>query len=107
MPQLRGHGIGAWASARSIRLLARDSGTLIVTKAAPLHAGEFRQDPDDHRSRLTDAEDQAWQLAQSKIAAHWQRSLGLVPLPDNPAILLGTVDTTHEAVRATIDSWKE
>lgn len=105
VPQLRGYGIGAWASARSIRLLARDSGTLIVTKAAPLHADAFRQDPDSRE--LTPAEDQEWQLAQRKIATLWQRSLGLVPLPDDPRILFGTVDTTHKAVQATVDSWTE
>jgi hypothetical protein len=52
--QLRGHGIGARASARSIPTLTRDECTLITTKAAPLDASDFRSDPDsDHDLTLT------------------------------------------------------
>lgn len=107
VPRLRGSGAGAWASARSVQMLAPDSRTLILTKAAPLHREPFLRgdDADPHRD-FTPAEDDAWKSAQQKIAAHWQRNLGLVPLADNPAILIGTIDTAREALCATVNSWR-
>jgi hypothetical protein len=108
LPQLRGHGVGAWASARSIGVLVRDSGTLIATQSAPLHRSPFLRDADaDHGRDFTPAEDRAWQRAQKKIAAHWQHSLGLVPLPEYPHILIGTGDTVDKRCRATAGTWAE
>src|SRR5262249_4102078 len=63
-PELRGYGIGAWASARSIKALARDECTLIVAKAAPLDASECRTGPDRDSDRdLTPRERAAWDAA--------------------------------------------
>jgi hypothetical protein len=78
---------------------------LILTKAAPLHRQPFLRDDADSHREFTPAEAHAWQRAQQKIAAHWQQQLGLVPLPDNPTILIGTVDTAPESLQAAADSW--
>ncbi|MGR7023286.1 hypothetical protein [Geodermatophilus sp. URMC 62] len=105
VPQLRGHGVGAWASARSVKQLAPDSGTSILTKAAPLHREPFMRDDTDPHREFTPAEERAWRGAQQEIAAHWQQNLGLIPLPHNPAILIGTVDTAEGSLQAAVDSW--
>lgn len=108
LPQLRGHGIGAWASARSVGLLARDAGTLIATMAAPLHRSEFHSGPDtDEHRDLTSAEQQAWGTAQEKIARHWQSVIGLTPLPRHPHVLVGTVATAREAIEKSLGAWAE
>jgi hypothetical protein len=105
LPQLRGHGVGAWASARSVRLLASDSATLLLTKAAPLHREPFLRDDADPQREFTTAEESAWQRAQLRIAAHWQQNLGLIPLPHNPAILIGTVEAAEGSLQDAVDSW--
>jgi hypothetical protein len=108
MPQLRGHGIGAWASARSVGILARDAGTLLATMAAPLHRSEFLTGPDaDEYRDLTPGEEQAWTAAQDKIARHWQRTIGLTPLPHRAHVLVGTVETAREALEKSLDAWRE
>jgi hypothetical protein len=108
MPQLRGHGVGAWASARSVGLLARDVGTLLATLAAPLHRSEFLTGAagDEHRE-MTAAEDTAWHAAQIKIARHWQSTIGLTPLPRHRNVLVGTVETTREAMENSLDPWTD
>ncbi|MDX6284734.1 MAG: hypothetical protein QOG53_219 [Frankiales bacterium] len=106
LPQLRGHGIGAWASARSIGLLARDIGTLLTTMAAPLHREEFLIGPDpEERRDFTPAEDAAWHAAQARITDHWKRTIGLGPLRSHPNVLVGTVETAREALQASLDAW--
>jgi hypothetical protein len=105
LPEVRGHGIGAWASARSVGLLARDAGTLLATMAAPLHRSEFLTGPDaDDRRDLTPTEE-AWTAAQGKIAHHWQSTIGLTPLPHHPHVLVGTVETAREALEKSLDAW--
>jgi hypothetical protein len=108
VPQLRGYGIGAWASARSIMALARDECTLIVAKAAPLEASEFRTGPDRDSDRdLTPTECAAWDAAQVKIASYWQSRLGMVPLSTDTRILVGTTGSAAEALRDTLAGWAE
>lgn len=86
VPEVRGWGVGAWASATSIAALTRGPSTLLVTKAAPLWRTPFMGD-DDARD-MTDDEDAAWAAVQDKIRHHWQTSLGLRPLPGHPEILV-------------------
>jgi hypothetical protein len=108
VPQMRGYGIGAWASARSIKALARDDCTVIVTKAAPLYASEFWTGPDRDSNRdLTAAERAAWDVAQLKIASYWQSRLGLVPLSTDSRILVGTTSSVDAALRKTLAAWRE
>jgi hypothetical protein len=106
LPQLRGYALGAWASARSVGLLARDAGTLIATLAAPLRRSEFLvgSQSDEHRD-FTAQENAAWQAAQRKIAQHWQTTIGLSPLPRDPDVLVGTVETAGPALRGAVGLW--
>ncbi|WP_131801679.1 hypothetical protein [Klenkia soli] len=103
IPQVRGWGVGAWASARSVQLLAPDAGTLMLTKAAPRDRTPFLADPD---RELSPSEQRAWTATQNKIAAYWCQTLGLTPLPDNPAMLIGTLDTMEDAMQATLAVWQ-
>jgi hypothetical protein len=108
VPQLRGYGIGAWASARSIKALARDECTLIVAKAAPLDASEFRTGNDRDSDRdLTPSECAAWDAAQLKIATYWRSRLGLVPLSTDTRILVGTTSSVDAALRKTLAAWRQ
>jgi hypothetical protein len=105
---LRGYGIGAWALARSINALARDECTLIVAKAAPIDASEFRTGPDRNSDRdLTAGECAAWDAAQGKIASYWQSRLGMVPLRTDTRILVGTIGSAAEALWGTLAAWAE
>jgi hypothetical protein len=105
---LRGYGAGAWASARSVGLLARDVGTLLATMAAPLHRVEFLTGPDrDQHRDFSPAEEDAWRAAQLKIAQHWQSTVGLAPLPLHPSVLVGTVETARVALEQSLGAWTD
>jgi hypothetical protein len=103
LPQIRGLGVGAWASARSIRLLAPDEFTLIVTKAAPLRAAEFREATIG--DQMTGPEQAKWDAAQRKISSHWQDQLGLRPLSSDPEILIGNTTTCWRALDRAFNGW--
>jgi hypothetical protein len=108
VPQLRGYGIGAWAAARTIKTLARDECTLLVAKAAPLRASEFRTGPNRDEDRdLTSTENAAWDNAQVKIATHWRNHLGLVPLSSDARILVGTTGSAGVALQSTLAAWRD
>jgi hypothetical protein len=100
-----GHGIGAWASARSVEVLVPDSGTLIVTQAAPLHRDPFlRGDGADAHRDFTPDEDRAWRQAQQKIAepgnTAWGSCRCRITRPSSSAPL-----TPHPALRTALDTW--
>lgn len=105
LPQVRGRGIGAWASARSLAVLAPTDSTLIATKAAPMRADDFREEGDDPRTRLTEQQLTAWHRAQQAISAYWQRTLDLRPLPDSPNILVGTGSFGPHRARTASLTW--
>ncbi|MFS0884454.1 hypothetical protein [Aeromicrobium sp. 179-A 4D2 NHS] len=89
--RFRGEGIGAWAAARAIMQLARSETALVALKAAPLNRTKFLSsievaDPEAHRD-LSPAEAAAWDAACVRIAANWQKSLGLASVTHHPGVL--------------------
>ena len=105
---LRGCGVGAWAAARALTVLARDEGTLVALLAAPLSRSAFLR---DHGFRDTDAgplgvaEKAAWDRASAAIGDHWRRTLGLQPVKGEPRVLVG-VGGTNDARSATLRRWR-
>lgn len=102
--EVRGWGVGAWASATSIAALTRGSGTLLVTKAAPLWRASF-MGQDDGRE-MTDVENAAWEAARRKISQHWHATLGLRPLPNHPDILVANGFITEGGPIAAACRWE-
>ena len=90
VPEVRGWGVGAWASATSIAALTRGPSTLLLTKAAPLRREDFMSGDADGRREMTKDSLVSWTAAQQKIGQHWQSRLGLRPLPSHPDILVAT-----------------
>ena len=105
-PVLRGHGLGAWAAARGIALFDQGS-SLVATYAAPLDRGDGVSGYTDRHGDLTAEEDRQWRAEQERLAAHWARTLGLVPLRSDPHVLAWHSAYTNDAITSTLRWWAQ
>lgn len=104
-PILRGHGLGAWAAAQAVALF--DHGrSVVATLAAPLSRRDGIPGFTDDHQDLTPAEEATWLAAQNRLARYWSDRLGLVPLEEEPSILVWHSQYRNEALEASLALWR-
>ena len=103
-PVLRGFGLGAWAAARAVGLF--DQGfSLVATYAAPLERADAIAGYVDQGEDLTPGEERKWQAEQERLAAHWERTLGLVPLTSERNVLVWHSAEANDEILEALRAW--